>query len=190
MAHDVHVPHYTAGVSLLRIASYLPFFPTFCSPFLIRPPSQQRAPRSREFSSTCLDAKHSHSWSDDTNTCIHKRRAQQFTGNTHGGLASHWAAKEKIYFGDTLNALRGSCCFRLRNWNGAAVISWSLLSWTSCLTACHRGIDLLWLSAALHGKWYLTAGKALHLSRWVKKIQKSFILEKKGKKKNPGVLQL
>lgn len=120
--HDcayVHVPHHTAGVSLLRTASYLPFFPPpSAGPFLtfvplpppwkcLQLPPQQHAPRLREFSSTGLDAKHSHFWSDDTNTWIRERRAQQFTENMHGELASHRAAKEEIYFGDTPNVLRG-----------------------------------------------------------------------------------
>lgn len=187
--HDcahAHVPHHTTGVSLLRIA---PFFP-----LLLQPPFHLCASAASgsfckmaramiEFSSTCLDAKHSHFWSDDTNACIHERWEQQFTEN----VPARWISFPVSSKGEDLfwwhsECAAGSCCFRLHNWNGAAVISWSLLSWTSCLTACHRDIDPLSLSAALHGKWYLMAEKDLHLSRWVKRFR-SYLFWRKKKKK-------
>lgn len=188
--HDcayVHVPPLYRRC-LFTENSLSTFFPSFCSPLLHLCASvtsvevSTRLPRLREFSSTCLDAKHSHFWSDDTNPCIHERRAQQFTENVPARWISFpLSSKGEDLFWWHSECAAGSCCFCLRNWNGAAVISWSLLSWTSCLTACHRGIDPLSLSAALHGKWYSTAGKDLHLSRWVKRFR-SYLLWRKKKK--------
>lgn len=82
----------------------------------------------------------------------------------HAELAFNRAAKKKIYYGDTLDVLAG--CFLLHNWDvfGTAVITLRLLSWASCLTACHRSIDqLVSLSATLYGKWYYTAEQDLHM---------------------------